>query len=140
MDACSKRPVAPRLEGCSGLPSTLVARPSNAVINRPVERPAGHDLLGLARVGQDLLGRLLQASRRARERHRRAEQLHELAPRGAADLGGAGRELARRLEAALALLEAPPLRPRRRRLLTGGPDDGKLQRWHVVQLVRVATW
>ena len=105
-----------------------------------MERPAGHDFLGLAGVGQDLLGRKLQASGGARERHRSAEELHELAPGGAADLGRAGRELSLHGEAALALLEAAPLLPWRDGLRHLASDDGKLQRWHVVQLVRVATW
>ena len=112
---------------------------AQALRRRVMQRPARNDFLGLARIGKDLLSRLLEASRRARKRERRAEKLHELAPRRAADLVRAGRKLSLHREAAVALGETSPLRPGRAALVSR-TDDGQLQRWHVEQLVRVFTW
>ena len=97
-----------------------------------VQRAAGNDLLRLPRVRQDLLRRQLEAPGCSRERHRRAEQLDELAPRGAADLRGARWKLALRRRAPLSLVEAPPLGARDR-----GPPAFRGQEPYVVATIEL---
>ena len=123
-----------------------------AVVHRGrgvVQRPSGQHLFGLPRVGQDLLVRLLQASGERGEGGRGGEELHHLAAGGRPRV--AGRELALRRERTVPLLDAAPLRARvtgcsglRPPPVAGGArssvrDGERLQRWHVVQFVRVCT-
>ena len=91
MAACVKMSVAPRLAGCSGLPSILVgcpmwlststgcAMPAERDGAREEQRTARDEVLGLPDVGDDLFRRLLRAGADAGERERRAHQLQELA-------------------------------------------------------------
>ena len=84
--------VPPRLAGWSGLPSILVGRPSWLSTSSPVgvaaerhrrgeeQRLAGHDVLGLPHVGDDVLVGLAGAAGHAGQRQRGAHQLEELAP------------------------------------------------------------
>ena len=61
---------------------------------RVEQRPARHDLLGLANVGDDLFGGLPRARGHAGQRHRRAHQLEERPARDrVADRFNLGREL-----------------------------------------------